>query len=249
MVLICGSRVTMPSLVNQRFSEWTAGLDVHHSMTSIFYHIRDIPYSIVSGSRFHDALCAGELLLENGRGFCAPKHYLLAEMYKRLNVPVVFATFPFLWNDPKIRYPPELRKLASGLPVAYHLACRVQIGCRWVLVDATWDPPLGSVGFPVNEYWDGYADTRCAVTPLKAPVRTAFCRTLKNEPYRAPGEAELNPADGEKNHWEVDDRENYYRGRISRRSPEEKEQAARFYQEFDSWLERVRNLTVGAGSA
>ncbi len=239
----------MPSLVSRCFSEWTEGLDIHQSMISIFYHIRDIPYSIVSGPRFHDPVQAGERLLETGRGSCAPKHYLLSEMYKRLNVPVVFATFPFLWNDPKIRYPPELRDLADGLLVAYHLACRVQIGCRWVLVDATWDPPLGNVGFPVNEHWDGYADTRCAVTPLQSPVRTAFCRTLKNEPCREPAEAELSPVNGEKDHWEAEDREQFYRERTGRRTPEDLERAARFYRELDAWLERIRKLGPGAGLA
>ncbi|OPY39064.1 MAG: hypothetical protein A4E35_00298 [Methanoregula sp. PtaU1.Bin051] len=231
----------MSSLVSLRFSEWTKGLDEHQSMISIFYHIRDIPYSLRSGSRFHDPVQAGELLLETGRGSCTPKHYLLAEMFKRLNVPVVFATFPFLWNDQKIRYPPELRDLASGLPVAYHLACRVQLGCRWVLVDATWDPPLGSFGFPVNAHWDGYADTKCAVTPLKAPVRIVFCRTLNNEPYREPNEAAFTPLDGEKDHWEAEDREHYYHERINRRTPKERGRAVQFYQKLDVWMERIRN--------
>jgi hypothetical protein len=106
---------------------------------------------------------------------------------------------------------PELRKQAVRLLIAYHLACRVQIGCRWILVDATWDCPLGRAGFPVNDHWDGYSETRCAVKPLKSPVRTVFCHTLKNEPSRAKGEAELCGTDGEKNHWDVVDRERYYR--------------------------------------
>ena len=121
-------------------------------------------------------------------------------MYRRLGVDVVFATFPFLWNDPDVRYPPHLRTLATGLPVAYHLACRVRINNRWVLVDATWDRPLKRAGFPVNEHWDGRADTLCAVKPLRSAIRTAFCRTATNEPCRTGRDAEYNPLDGERDH-------------------------------------------------
>jgi hypothetical protein len=37
----------MTSLVNARFAEWTQGFDTRESMTSIFSHIRDIPYSLI----------------------------------------------------------------------------------------------------------------------------------------------------------------------------------------------------------
>ncbi len=231
----------MAILVNRKFTEWTAGLDPRQAMVSVFYHIRDIPYAPVTDPGFHDPHRGPELLLSDGRGSCAPKHYLLAAMYRMLNLPVVYATFPFIWNDPKIRYPAELRTLAAALPVAYHLACRVQIGCRWVLVDATWDPLLAKAGFPVNAHWDGSAETRCAVTPLKAPVRTAFCRTATNGPCREPGEASLCPADGEKDHWEAEDRERYYTEMAGRRTQTDRERTARFYRELDAWLERVRD--------
>ncbi len=109
-----------------------------------------------------DPKTSPEQLLKAGKGSCGPKHYLLAEMYRKLNLSVVFATIAFSWNDPDLRYPSELRKQAVRLPAAYHLACRVQIGCRWILVDATWDLPLGRAGFPVNDHWDGYSEMRCA---------------------------------------------------------------------------------------
>jgi hypothetical protein len=230
----------MSARVNRYFAGWTEGLDVRQSMISIFYHIRDIPYQLSGSHPIHDPAQAGEHLLAAGRGSCAPKHYLLAEMYRRLNLSVVFATFPFLWNDPKIRYPDDLRTLATGMPVMYHLACRVQVGCRWVLVDATWDPPLQRAGFSINEHWDGYSDTKCAVTPLRASVRTAFCRTLTDEPCRKEGEPETGPADGEENHWEAEDRERYYRERVDRRTPEDLRRGEQFGRRFDEWLDEVR---------
>lgn len=230
----------MALLVNRKFAEWTEGLDTRQAMISIFEHIRDIPYVIDTEPGLHDPQRGPELLLASGCGSCAPKHHLLAMMYRMLNVSVVYATFPFLWNDPDIRYPPHLRELATGLPVAYHLACRVQAGCRWVLVDATWDPPLERAGFPVNLDWDGCGDTKCAVKPLGSPVRTAFCRTLSNEPYREPDQAVLLPADGEKDHWEALDRERYYSGKILSRTPSDRERMRQFYRGLSAWLEQVR---------
>jgi hypothetical protein len=228
----------MTSLVNDTFSEWTHGLDTRESMISIFSHIRDIPYSLIAP--MSDPKTSPEQLLVAGKGSCGPKHYLLAEMYRKLNVSVVYATIAFSWNDPDLHYPPELRKQAARLPIAHHLACRVQIGCRWILVDATWDRPLAKAGFPVNDYWDGYSEMRCAVKPLKSPVRTAFCHTLKNEPCLAQDEAELCPIDGEKDHWQVEDRARYYREKVAVRTPDEVMREVQFFHGFDAWLINVR---------
>jgi hypothetical protein len=235
----CYGKSRMSSLVSTAFREWTDGLDMHQGMISIFEHIRDIPYSLAAP--IHDPQSAPEQILRLGKGSCGPKHYLLADMYRRLGLKVVFATFAFSWNDPDLLYPPSLRKLAAHIPISHHLACRVEMGHRWVLVDATWDRPLKQAGFPVNEYWDGYADTRCAVKPLRSPVRTAFCRTGTNEPCRGNEEKALNPLDGEKNYWDEEDRARYDRGRILMRTAEDMDRIGRFYREFEEWLERVRS--------
>ena len=157
----------MTSLVNDAFAEWTEGHETRQSMVSVFSHIRDIPYSL--RIPLLDPETSPELLLAAGKGSCGPKHYLLAKMFRKLNLHVVYATIAFLWDDPDIRFPPELRKIARQLPVAYHLACRVQVGCRWILVDATWDRPLAKAGFPVNDRWDGYSEMRssCETADLK----------------------------------------------------------------------------------
>jgi hypothetical protein len=228
----------MAFLVNTRFLEWTHGLDTRQSLISIFEHIRDIPYSLAFPMT--DSGTTSEQILDLGKGSCGPKHYLLAEMYRRLGFEVVYATIPFLWNDPDILYPPELRWLATGLPIAHHLACRVRINGRWVLVDATWDRPLKRAGFPINEHWDGRSETLCAVKPLRSAVRTAFCRTITNEPCRDGCEAEFNPLDGEQNHGDAEDRARCYHEKIAMRTPEEIEQIRQFHWEFDTWLVSVR---------
>jgi len=187
-----------------------------------------------------DPVAAPEQMLNLGKGYCAPKHYLLAEMYRRLGYKVVYATFPFLWNDPDLAYPHKLRQLAAGLPVAHHLACRVRIDFRWVLVDATWDPPLAIGGFPVNMHWDGHSDTLCAVKSLQSAVPMAFCRTATSEPFRKVPEKGLLPCDSEENQADTETHNRYYHARTGKRTPDEIHRILRFNQEFDAWLETLR---------
>jgi hypothetical protein len=111
-----GSGLRMTSLVNRKYLEWTQGLDVHQSVISVFKNIRHIPYSLEVP--ITDLKTAPEQMLALGKGYCGPKHYLLAEMFCRLGYVVVYGTFPYLWNGPDLLYPPELRQLATVLPVA-----------------------------------------------------------------------------------------------------------------------------------
>jgi hypothetical protein len=228
----------MPSVVDKKFHEWTKNLDAHDSMVSIFDHIRNIPYSLsvpVPGS-----ITSSEQVLIAGKGSCGPKHYLLAEMFRKLNLSVVYATIAFSWNDPDLRYPPGLRELAVNLPVAYHLACRVQVGCRWILVDATWDPPLAKAGFPVNDHWDGYSETRCAVKPLTLQVQPPINKPQKNESCSMKRDEEFCAPESEKNHWNVVDRARYYQEKVNGRTLSEAELIKQFNRDFDAWLVDVR---------
>jgi hypothetical protein len=93
----------LSTLADTRFREWTKDLDACESIISVFQHIRDIPYSLTAPGQH--GMKAAERILVSVRGSCGPKHYLLAEMYRRLGFDVVFATFPFIWNDPDLRYP------------------------------------------------------------------------------------------------------------------------------------------------
>lgn len=155
-------------IVDDTFQTWTYGLDsASDQMVSLFYHIRDMPYAIVGKLDYSQSW--PENLLLTGHGSCVSKHQLFAEYLHHLYIPVRFITIPFYWDDPMIQYPNHLRVLAASLPLSYHLACQVEVEGRWVLVDATWDPPLQSAGFPVNLHWDGKSDTLPAVTPV--PVR------------------------------------------------------------------------------
>jgi hypothetical protein len=229
---------SMPSVVDKKFHEWTKSLDTHDSMVSLFEHIRNIPYSL--SVPLPDSITSPEKLLIEGKGSCGPKHYLLAEMFRKLNLSVVYATIAFSWNDPDLHYPPALRKLAANLPVAYHLACRVQVGCRSILVDATWDPPLAKAGFPVNDYWDGYSATRCAVKPLKHQAQNVVNNPQKIESWYLKRDEEFFAPDSEKNHWNAVDRARYYREKVNVRTLGEMDLIKQFSRDFDAWLVDVR---------
>jgi hypothetical protein len=65
-------------------------------------------------------------------------------------------------------YSERLEQMALALPVSRHLACKVEIDDRLVLVDATIDLPLQKAGFTVNAGWDGKSDMLLPVTPIGA---------------------------------------------------------------------------------
>ena len=169
----------MSSLVSRKFAEWTEGLDPHGSRISVFEHIRDIPYSL-DIPRAGPGMATGAAPRRWGGVPAAPNTTSLQRCSDRLDLDVVYATFAFSWNDPDLRYPPPLREVAAHVPVSHHLACRVRIGRRWVLVDATWDPPLAKGGFPVNLNWDGLR--RYYMCGKTAPV--ALCSPLPRCSHR-----------------------------------------------------------------
>ncbi len=76
---------------------------------------------------------------------------------------VLYACYPFRWDEVEVDYPPKLRKLARVIPTSYHIACKVEINGELVLVDATLDPALERLGLPVNKEWDGISDTQLPI--------------------------------------------------------------------------------------
>ena len=164
-------------IITEKFNEWTGGKGPKEVRISVYEHIRDIPYAIIAAMR--DPKVGPAALIEMNRGSCNPKHVLLGELFTRLGLKVKYANYSFDWDDPAVKYPPELRALVKKIPFGNHLACKVLIDDRWVLVDATWDPPLRKAGFPVNERWDGVSDTKNAVTPISEVLHDTIEERVK----------------------------------------------------------------------
>lgn len=158
-------------IVAETLREWTEGLSLEEGRIAVFSCIRDMPYEIIAYLK--DPYEGPARTIKAGRGSCTPKHFLLGAMFEMLDIPVKYVTYNFYWDDPDIDYPEDLRELAKKAPPEYHLAIKAHIERRWVLVDATWDPPLKKAGYPVNESWDGIGDTINAVKPLEEIVHAS----------------------------------------------------------------------------
>jgi len=152
----------MTRLIEDRFNQWAQGKSAIQARVSIYERIRDIPYAVIpeliDSERYIE-------ILRVKRGSCTPKHFLLCAMYQRLGMTVLYAVYPFRWDELEVNYPPRLRTLAKAMPISYHLTCRVDIDGRLVLVDATLDPALKRLGLPVNERWDGKGNTLLPMKP------------------------------------------------------------------------------------
>jgi len=152
----------MNRTVLAKFNQWTQGKSSLEARVSIYNSIRDIPYAIVPELIDPEKYVK---IFSAGRGSCTPKHFLLCEMYQKLGMTVLYACYPFRWDEIEIDYPPILRKLARAIPASYHVACKVEISSNLVLVDATVDPALERLGLPVTKDWDGISDTVLPIVP------------------------------------------------------------------------------------
>lgn len=154
------------SIITEKFEAWTKGLNPVESRIVLFEKIRNIPYLYVP--ELMDPVKGPAGLLEQNKGTCSPKHYLLAEYFKQLSIPIQYCTYIFSWKDSLSKGPSELKTLAEQLPKKMpHFSLKAYLNNQWVVIDATWDPPLNKAGFPVNANWDGFSSTQIAVAPLE----------------------------------------------------------------------------------
>src|SRR5208283_2881928 len=177
------------NIVDEKFNEWTKGLDPIQARINIFRNIRDIPYAIVPSIMDYRGYTN---IFRTGKGSCSPKHFLLCEMFRRLNLPVLYVVYPHRWDEiakTMGEYSVRLEEMALALPVSRHLACKVEIDDRLVLVDATLDLPLQKAGFTVNADWDGISDTMLPVTPcgeeeLYHPAEARLMKTSLDNQFK-----------------------------------------------------------------
>lgn len=197
------------SIILDKFLEWTSGLNPRQCRIEIFEHIRDIPFGLITELVEPEELPV--YILTHERGSCSPKHFLLGIMYEKLQIPIKYSIYPFYWKDQDIKYPEELRKLAEQMPLQYHVACKGYIKQKWILLDATFDPPLKKAGFPINESWDGMSETLNAVKPLDEIV-----------------------------HKNVKELIEYMRIKTTHFTDTENSLSQNFYDKLGKWLEHVR---------
>ncbi|MFH1395346.1 MAG: hypothetical protein ABIH09_04235 [Candidatus Omnitrophota bacterium] len=149
--------------VDEVFENWTNGLSEKESRIVVFEKIRNIPFVVIP--EFFKSKNDMMNILKSNKGFCVPKQYVLGAMFQKLGLDVKYYICSFRWKDLDVEFPLKLENLAKQIPITYHFACKVFINGEWVVVDATWDPELKKLKFPVNENWDGEINTQNAVKP------------------------------------------------------------------------------------
>lgn len=172
----------MSSLVDQTYAEWTAGLDPLRARIVLFERVRDIPYN-------YPASRDPEEVLRAGVGTCSGKHYLLAELYRRLGLRVRSMICSHRFNESPLPFPEGMQAmLRRDEIVDMHDYLQIEVGGDWIEVDATWECGLRDFGFPVNEAWDGQTAMILSVVADESVV-------VDGEPGRAKEEmlAKLSP--------------------------------------------------------
>ena len=115
-----------------------------------FAVVQSVPYRISRWTGDPDSL------FSLGRGDCRHKAFGQMRLFKALGLRVRHVKTRFDWADLPIPQT-ALKELKSTLGV--HDSVAVQTAQGWTIVDATWDPTLARLGFPVAPTWDGSSAT------------------------------------------------------------------------------------------
>jgi hypothetical protein len=161
-----------------RFLEAARAALAREPLVALFAFVQAMPYRF-PGPR--DAVYT----LEHGWGTCSGKNYLLAELLLAAGIPCahVLVTGDLTMNPP--HGTPEMRALLEAGPLPDVHSALTAIGPRGpITVDASWDPPLARLGFPVAIDWDGSEDTPLAITPTAIYAVAGADPTVEKELLR-----------------------------------------------------------------
>ena len=128
-----------------------------------FALVRDMPYRRASSRK-------PEAIIEEWRGTCSGKHYLLADVFRELGLEsrVVMCTHRFTADNTR-HFPSELRDLVAVGPIPdVHTYLRVNTAQGWTVVDATWPSSAGPLGMTVNREFRPGSDMTLACDPIEA---------------------------------------------------------------------------------
>lgn len=127
-----------------------------------FALVRDMPYRRASSRK-------PEAIVEEWRGTCSGKHYLLADIFRELGLEsrVIMCTHRFTPGNTG-HFPQELRELVAAAPVPdVHTYLRVNTSEGWTVVDATWPTSAGQLGMTVNREFAPGGDMTIACDPIE----------------------------------------------------------------------------------
>ena len=131
-----------------------------------FSLVRDMPYRRASSRE-------PEAILLEWQGTCSGKHYLLAHIFRELemNSQIVMCTHRFSPENTR-HFPSELREIVVTGPIPdVHTYLQVKTRRGWMIVDATWPSMAERLGMPINHLFIWGKDMELACDPIeKFPV-------------------------------------------------------------------------------
>jgi hypothetical protein len=145
--------------------------DEQIGLEKAFFLVRDMPY-IRASSR------APETIIQEWRGTCSGKHYLLKGLFSELGYPSrLIACTTVTHIDPK-KVHGKLRRLleqSEGRFVDVHNYLVLELPETEMIVDATWPLATREMGTVVNEHFVLGENQRIACEPLKTWVVPEDC--------------------------------------------------------------------------
>lgn len=149
------------SLKKEIINKWSRELSSERQVVVLFEKVRDIPYGEIGSRDSKDVYNANQ-------GTCSGKHELLKELFKELGIPTQDFIAMHRFKDMQVDYPAEIKEVLERSDIIDpHNFFKAFLDNKWVIVDATWDLPLKSFGFVVNENWDGKSDMKICVSPFE----------------------------------------------------------------------------------
>jgi hypothetical protein len=137
--------------------------DVELSPEIVFSLVRDMPYRRASSRE-------PEVTIQEWRGTCSGKHYLLKRLFEELgfDVGLVMCTHVFTEQN-TAHFPEHLRVQVSKGPIPdVHTFVRLRTPAgKWVDVDATWPLYTRRLGMPVNDQFQVGVNMRIACDPME----------------------------------------------------------------------------------
>ena len=124
--------------------------------------VRDMPYRRASSRR-------PEAIINEWRGACSGKHYLLADVFSELGLESQVMMCAHQFTPDNTRYfPSGLRELVAVDPIPdVHTYLRMHTGQGWTVVDATWPSSAGPLGMTVNLCFSPSTDMTLAYDPIE----------------------------------------------------------------------------------
>ncbi len=120
-------------------------------LIKIFEKVQKIPYKVCKfdENKIDENIQCGD---------CRHKSTLLKKLLEKEGFEVKKIKVIFNWRDLPI--PKNILGILKKSDTIWgHSSLLVKIREKEILIDASWDPPLAKVGFPVTKKWSGLSDT------------------------------------------------------------------------------------------